>query len=66
MVKAFGINEAFYLWHNVDADTLDGLIHQLNQINQPPEQRVSDYVQRCAKEHFEQDPQALEQFMRIG
>jgi len=43
------------LWETLTLEQIDGLIHVLNQYRTDPEDRLNDYLQKCAEEWQQQN-----------
>ena len=36
---------------------LDSVIYSVNELRRDPEERLSEYLQRCVQEHYAENPQ---------
>ena len=65
LIEAFGVEGAMALGNRWDADTVNGIIHQINQLRVPPEERLKRYLKQQAKQYFDQNPDELRRIMAI-
>ncbi|MEO0373216.1 MAG: hypothetical protein AAF329_01055 [Cyanobacteria bacterium P01_A01_bin.17] len=66
MINGFGAGSALRIWQGHDAEFIDALIFAVNQLRKDPEERLSEYLLKCADRHYEEQGGEAQRLKDLG
>lgn len=66
LVNGFGAESALRIWQRHDAEFIDALIFSVNQLRKDPEERLSEYLLKCADKHYDEGGGEAQRLKDLG